>query len=91
MPIELSGMDELLARLASTTQNVERTKEKALKKGAEVIKEEMSTNAPVLTGNLKENIEVSDMKTKNSSEYVCLLYTSPSPRDRQRSRMPSSA
>ena len=23
--------------------------------------------------------------------YVCLLYTSPSPRDRQRSRMPSSA
>ena len=70
MPIELSGMDELLARLANTTQSVERTKEKALKKGAEVIKEEMITNAPVLTGNLKENIEVSDMKTKNSTEYV---------------------
>ena len=25
------------------------------------------------------------------SEAVCLLYTSPSPRDRQKSRMPSSA
>ena len=24
-------------------------------------------------------------------EYACLLYTSPSPRDRQKSRMPSSA
>ena len=24
-------------------------------------------------------------------EYLCLLYTSPSPRDRQKSRMPSSA
>ena len=24
-------------------------------------------------------------------EYGCLLYTSPSPRDRQKSRMPSSA
>ena len=24
-------------------------------------------------------------------EYICLLYTSPSPRDRTRSRMPSSA
>ena len=24
-------------------------------------------------------------------DYVCLLYTSPSPRDRTRSRMPSSA
>ena len=26
-----------------------------------------------------------------SEEYACLLYTSPSPRDRQKSRMPSSA
>ena len=25
------------------------------------------------------------------SRYICLLYTSPSPRDRQKSRMPSSA
>ena len=24
-------------------------------------------------------------------EFICLLYTSPSPRDRQKSRMPSSA
>eukprot|EP01017_Pseudomicrothorax_dubius_P016809 TRINITY_DN19011_c0_g1_i1.p2 TRINITY_DN19011_c0_g1~~TRINITY_DN19011_c0_g1_i1.p2 ORF type:complete len:138 (+),score=59.57 TRINITY_DN19011_c0_g1_i1:95-508(+) len=27
----------------------------------------------------------------NSSKQTCLLYTSPSPRDRQKSRMPSSA
>ena len=27
----------------------------------------------------------------NASFEVCLLYTSPSPRDRQKSRMPSSA
>ena len=26
-----------------------------------------------------------------TEEYICLLYTSPSPRDRTRSRMPSSA
>ena len=26
-----------------------------------------------------------------SNSYACLLYTSPSPRDRQKSRMPSSA
>jgi len=33
-----------------------------------------------------------DNKTHRFSEYiVCLLYTSPSPRDRTRSRMPSSA
>ena len=28
---------------------------------------------------------------KNDIAYSCLLYTSPSPRDRQKSRMPSSA
>ena len=28
---------------------------------------------------------------KGKYKYVCLLYTSPSPRDRQKSRMPSSA
>ena len=28
---------------------------------------------------------------RDGTSYVCLLYTSPSPRDRTRSRMPSSA
>ena len=31
------------------------------------------------------------LRMPNRSLYVCLLYTSPSPRDRTRSRMPSSA
>ena len=30
-------------------------------------------------------------KVDRSAAYACLLYTSPSPRDRTRSRMPSSA
>ena len=30
-------------------------------------------------------------KISEASSYICLLYTSPSPRDRQKSRMPSSA
>jgi len=30
-------------------------------------------------------------KTKTDERYVCLLYTSPSPRDLSTSRMPSSA
>ena len=30
-------------------------------------------------------------ETEKKSESTCLLYTSPSPRDRTRSRMPSSA
>ena len=34
---------------------------------------------------------VPDSLTKKFNLYTCLLYTSPSPRDRTRSRMPSSA
>ena len=30
-------------------------------------------------------------KKQDDQDYICLLYTSPSPRDRQKSRMPSSA
>ena len=39
-------------------------------------------------------IQKENSKTKDSlyeQLYACLLYTSPSPRDRTRSRMPSSA
>ena len=32
-----------------------------------------------------------ERKIQNTSPIRCLLYTSPSPRDRQKSRMPSSA
>ena len=30
-------------------------------------------------------------EVNGTEKYICLLYTSPSPRDRQKSRMPSSA
>ena len=39
---------------------------------------------------VKQNLVSSAKKVKDSDE-ICLLYTSPSPRDRTRSRMPSSA
>ena len=34
---------------------------------------------------------VAELAAKNAHLWFCLLYTSPSPRDRTRSRMPSSA
>ena len=39
------------------------------------------------------NITAQEAKEIMDAEegYICLLYTSPSPRDRQKSRMPSSA
>ena len=41
-------------------------------------------------GSTKPSLNV-DIWSGNHPFYTCLLYTSPSPRDRQKSRMPSSA
>ena len=42
------------------------------------------------TGEIR-NIDVETDRLLNTAHIPCLLYTSPSPRDRTRSRMPSSA
>ena len=39
----------------------------------------------------KQEVEKQTAAVKNVEKSICLLYTSPSPRDRQKSRMPSSA
>ena len=40
----------------------------------------------------RKNMVVEQLKAQQqANRYTCLLYTSPSPRDRQKSRMPSSA
>ena len=39
----------------------------------------------------KDLVEKEGYDPKSNEYYDCLLYTSPSPRDRQKSRMPSSA
>ena len=45
-----------------------------------------------LPDNLKNGIDLGRMKQLCAERRLaCLLYTSPSPRDRQKSRMPSSA
>ena len=43
-------------------------------------------------GEFKAPTGISNIQPTNNDDYsACLLYTSPSPRDRQKSRMPSSA
>ena len=39
----------------------------------------------------KEEIGREYLETQHGGTWICLLYTSPSPRDRSLSRMPSSA
>ena len=40
---------------------------------------------------LHKSVYTSQKRYEAEQEHICLLYTSPSPRDRQKSRMPSSA
>ena len=40
---------------------------------------------------LRSTPYTSRIEKQGVTAYTCLLYTSPSPRDRQKSRMPSSA
>ena len=40
---------------------------------------------------IPENYQMYDLMSLYPDCKICLLYTSPSPRDRQKSRMPSSA
>ena len=45
----------------------------------------------VLTRRIIEQLDASEYFTLSARFQTCLLYTSPSPRDTERSRMPSSA
>ena len=49
------------------------------------------TSGHCLVGGLDTAIEENLWPVRQTVGMVCLLYTSPSPRDRQKSRMPSSA
>ena len=55
----------------------------------QVLKEANSDEALMYTNHI-ENIRI-DISSKNNQKVFCLLYTSPSPRDKRQSRMPSSA
>ena len=43
------------------------------------------------TDSVTHCVAMAGARNSGKSLYTCLLYTSPSPRDRQKSRMPSSA
>ena len=57
----------------------------------EPIEESLETTEPIEVAEVVEDAEVVDVAEVVESSNVCLLYTSPSPRDLSTSRMPSSA
>ena len=58
---------------------------------AEVQRQQENILAELKRIEVKENPKYSNWRRDLNEAITCLLYTSPSPRDRTRSRMPSSA
>ena len=59
------------------------------REGLGVVVEELKST--LRSGDWLAGIALSSAHAEQCGFYACLLYTSPSPRDRQKSRMPSSA
>ena len=76
-------LNEILVEKIEEATNIAQDAPEILKKEFDSLKESIIEEASRLEK--AENIE------ENESANTCLLYTSPSPRDRQKSRMPSSA
>lgn len=62
MPAELQGLQQLMNQFTQMGHTIEnRTKEKALKAGAKVFQEKAKENVNIRTGNLRDNIVVSEV------------------------------
>ncbi|MBP1083503.1 HK97-gp10 family putative phage morphogenesis protein [Bacillus capparidis] len=63
MSAQVDGLNQLLSEITRMGQQAEgRTKEKALKAGGNYLKGKLKENVPVVTGNWRDNIIVSDVK-----------------------------
>ena len=62
-----------------------------IKEGDDTVKVKVPTDGDKVIVELPDGTKVEVTKDPTDPDKCCLLYTSPSPRDRQKSRMPSSA
>ena len=85
------GINQLLLMMSGRSDNRWGTYKAWAGKGAQVMKGEKGTKVVFFTVFEKDNDKGGVDKIPFAKLYTCLLYTSPSPRDRSLSRMPSSA
>lgn len=70
MDIRFEGMSELIDQLQKAEHNVDAARDEAVNKGADIMQKATENAAPVLTGNLKRNIEKSDPQNGEVEVYV---------------------
>ena len=72
---ELQGVEEFLAALKAKGDLLESKQEKIIMAGAKILKSEIEARAPVLTGNLKQHIVITELKKGSDGAFV---YVGPS-------------
>lgn len=70
MDIQFDGMDELMQQIERMGSDVNHAKNEALTKGAEHLREKVQSVVRVMTGNLKANIEISEIKDGEIEVFV---------------------
>lgn len=68
--VKFEGMDELIKAVEALGQKGSRIENVALREAGTYLAEEMKKEAPVRTGELRDSIEVSNVKTKQGQKYV---------------------
>ena len=68
--LEVDGMENLLNELDKLGQKGSRIENTALKEAGNIVKESIVKEVPVRTGKLKENITVSNVKSKDGVKKV---------------------
>ena len=87
-----TNKDRIQAELKEKIQKIESKLGVSHEEVLKGIEEGKNTDSSEMVKAVREFIAVLEAEIENvSKKNVCLLYTSPSPRDRTRSRMPSSA
>ncbi len=72
---ELQGVEEFLTAMKKKGDLLESQQEKIIMAGAKILKSEIEARAPVLTGNLKQHIVITELKKGSEGAFV---YVGPS-------------
>lgn len=68
--VKFEGMDELIKAVEALGQKGSRIENEALREAGTYLAEEMKKEAPVRTGELRDSIKCSNVKTKQGQKYV---------------------
>lgn len=68
--VKFEGMDELIKAVEALGQKGSRIENKALREAGTYLAEEMKKEAPVRTGELRDSIGCSNVKTKQGQKYI---------------------